>query len=228
MVTLRFRRAAVAVLLCAAPAFADRLLTFEGTQFRANLAYNADDNGSSSEPPAQPSGQSLDFVHEIDPNDNQMIYPNDQMWGVVTRQDPPPPGTADPLTIEFEFQQSFATAIEAYSPLTIGLEALNCLGGLQPLGVSGSVWLDVAIGVNFMGETELSATDWIWQETPGSPTEEFDLTIALDDQWGDLFQLEADDVISKVKVTFDVTVPEPPTFVLMAASIALCWRRRPR
>ena len=225
MASLRFRRAAVALLGCAFPAGASPVLNFQDTHFRANLAYNDPEVSSSSESPAEPDEQSLLFVHGNQPGDNEMPYPPAQTWGVATSQDPVSPG-GEIVTVDFEIWALEATAISPTSPLTISLEALNS-DTYSGLAISG-LTIDVALVDTFLGPQTLTG-DWTWSPTSGLLVNEYDLTIDLAADWGVvLFGLDPSNNVEGVKVSFEVMLPEPPTFALMAASIALCWRRRQR
>jgi len=229
MASLRFRRAVVAVCACAVPAVASPVLNFEITDFRANLTYNDPELSSSSEPPTEPDGQSLLFEHGNSATDNEMPYPPAQTWGVATMQDPDPPG-GEVVTVHFEIWALEATAISAGSPLIISLEALNS-DTYSGLAISGSVTIDVALTETFLGDPQplTEVTDWTWYPSRGPVANEYDLTIDLAADWGAvLFALGSSDNVEGVKVSFEVILPEPPTIALMAASVALCWRRRPR
>ncbi len=226
MASFRFRRAVVAVLFCAGSAVASPVLNFHDTDFRANLEYN-DGVTSSSEPDTAPDGQSLSFVHGGDPGDNEMLYPSTQIWGVGTTQDPPPNG-GEVVTLEFQILNRNASPILTDSPLTISLEALNT-DDFSALAVYGPVTIDVALTTTFLDDPQELTwdVDWTWSPTPSLLASEYDLTINLAEDWGDvLFGLDPDSDVNGLKISFDVILPEPPTFVLMAASMALYRRRR--
>ena len=223
-----FCRAGAAALFCAVPAAASPILDFDDTDFRARLEYNVTLTASSEE--EWPQGQSLAFYAAgNEPEDNRLRYNGGtELWGLVTAQDPL--AGDDPVEVTFDFQAQGATLVDAGSPLTIRIEALNTYD-YQALAVAGSVWIDLETASGFAGPWQLPTdSGWNWEPTPNSRSNEYDLLVDLEGLTpADVFDgLTSNDEIGRMKVWFDVTVPEPPTFVLMAASIALCWRRRPR
>ncbi len=229
MASCVLRRAAMACAVCAAPSLGGPVLDFEATNFRAELAYNAG-QGSSSQPPVDPNGQALTFVDDNQPWDNLLTNPNDQIWGVATRQTPDSPG-AEIVSLEFEFWNLAASSIQANSPVIIALEALNSTGN-DRLAILGAPTLRFEIGTTWVGPFDLSNDAWWeWGATSNRSVDdgEYDLVINLANQPPSLLfeGVDPNDLIDKVWVKFDVTVPEPGTFALLAAA-GLFWRRRRR